>query len=176
MKQIVFAIIAFLFIGCSGYKPSSYYTKQEISDKVFVHLDINIDNASNSVLIKDAMNEMVVSRFHSSLVSSRDEADTIINISLGSVGVSEIQYDRVGYIKIYRATVSIKVNYKTNKITRNISVSDYYDFSVDSDAVVSDSKRQEAIKIAASKALEEVLSKIAIQTFKKEKEDNNISK
>lgn len=165
MKKLLLIFISlFLLAGC-GYKPSSYYVKQEIADTVFVNLNVNIDNASNSVLIKDAMNEMVVSRFGSKLVSTKTQAKTIINLSLSSVSISEIQYDVQGYVKVYRASVTINVNYKTAGISRNITVSDYYDFSVDSEATVSDAKKEEAIKIAASKALEEVLSKIAIQSF-----------
>lgn len=165
-KLLLIFIAAFFLVGC-GYKPSSYYVKKEIADTVYVDLNVNIDNASNSVLIKDAMNEMVVSRFGSKLVSNKADAKTIINLSLSSVSISEIQYDVQGYVKVYRASVGIKVTYKTDGNLRTISVSDYYDFSVDSEATVSDAKKEEAIRIAASKALEEVLSKIAIQTFKK---------
>lgn len=169
MKRLLLIfVISFVFVGCAGYKPSSYYTKQEIGKKVFVKLNINIDNALNSVVIKDVMNEMIVNRFGSSLVETKDNADTVINLSLGSVGLSAIQYDsNSGYVSIYRASVSLKVNYKANGFTRNFTISDYYDFAVDpSSASVSDTAREEAIKIAASKALEEILSKIAIQTFK----------
>lgn len=166
-KLLLIFVVSFIFVGCAGYKPSSYYTKKEIGGKVFVNLNINIDNASNSVVIKDAMNEMIVSRFGSTLVDSKDDANTIINLSLGSVGLSAIQYDSQGYVSIYRASVSLNVKYKANGFTKSLTLSDYYDFAVDSsDASVSDTAKEEAIKIAASKALEEILSKIAIQTFK----------
>ncbi|MBT3281281.1 MAG: hypothetical protein HOH31_01645 [Campylobacteraceae bacterium] len=165
-KLILIILSIFVFSGCAGYKPSSYYTKQEISKKVFVKLNINISNAQNSVLIKDAMNEMIVGRFGSKLVNNENEAQTVINLSLGSVSLSAIQYDSNGYVSVYRASISIKVNYKANGFIRNITVSDYYDFAVESDATISDTKKDEAIRIAASKALEDVLSKIAIQTFK----------
>ena len=156
MKQIIFIIILFLFIGCSGYKPSSHYVSQEIGTKVFVNMEINIDNAENSTLIKDAMNEMLVSKLNSELVSNKNEADTVMNVILKSVSISKLQYSNTGYVEIYRVGVTIEVKYKINKITRKISVSDYYDFSVDTDAIISDSKKHEAIKIAALKALSEI--------------------
>lgn len=167
MTKILSVFLSLFFLVGCGYKPSSYYLKQEIGKKVFVNLDINIDNASNSVLIKDAMNEMLVSRFGSKLVYTKDEADTVLNLALGSVSLSQIQYDQQGYVKVYRTTVSINANYKTDGKKRVLTLSDYYDFSVDEEAVISDSKKEEAVKIAARKALEKILSKIAIQSFQK---------
>jgi hypothetical protein len=167
MKKLVLIIFSlFVFSACAGYKPSSYYTKQEISDTVFVKLNVNINNLASSVLIKDAMNEMIVGRFGSKLANSEDEAHTIMYVTLSSVSLSAIQYDSKGYINTYRASVSIKVNYKSNGFSKDLTVSNYYDFAVDTNAIISDAKKEEAVRIAASKALEDILSKIAIQTFK----------
>jgi hypothetical protein len=165
-RLILIITMIFIFGGCAGYKPSSYYTKKEISNNVFVKLNVNISNISNSVLIKDAMNEMVVGRFGSKLAKSEDEAQTIMNITLSSVKLSAIQYDSNGYVNTYRAEVTIKVNYKANGVARDLNVSNYYDFAVDDNAIISDAKKEEAVRIAASKALEDLLSKIAILTFK----------
>jgi hypothetical protein len=117
------------------------------------------------VLVKDALNEMIVARFGSKLVSNKEDAQTIINISLSNA-LSALQYDKDGYVNIYRVSVKIKVSYKVDKTTRKISVSDYYDFAVDKNAIISDTKKEEAVKIASSKAMESILSKIAVQTFK----------
>jgi hypothetical protein len=167
LKNLILIFIVFFFFnGCSGYKPTSYYTKKEISKKVFVKLNINISNVQNSVLIKDAMNNMIISRFGSTLVKNEEDATTIINLSLVSARLSSLQYSSQGYVSIYRASVSIKVTYKANGFYRHLTVSDYYDFDVDSNAIISNDKKDEAIKIAATKALADVLNKIAIQTFK----------
>jgi hypothetical protein len=167
MKKLILIFLSiYIFTGCSGYKPSSYYIKKEISSNVFVKLNINISNLSSSVLVKDALNEMIVARFGSKLVSNKEDAQTIINISLSNVSLSALQYDKDGYVNIYRVSVKIKVSYKVDKTTRKISVSDYYDFAVDKNAIISDTKKEEAVKIASSKAMESILSKIAVQTFK----------
>ena len=63
IKNIFLFLIVVFFIGC-GYKPSSYYSKNEIGGFVYVNVAIDINNAQNSVLIKDAMNEMVINQFH----------------------------------------------------------------------------------------------------------------
>ncbi len=167
-------IIGFLILNCSffilngcGYKPSSYYAKNEISGKVYVDLSIDINNSQNSILIKDAMNEMVLNRFEAQLTQNKELADTYVLVKLGSVSHSVLASDNEGYAKTYRADVTIAVQYqKRGEVKKNISVSNYYDYNVESDALVSDQQKQEAVKNAATKALSDLFSKIAVNSFK----------
>ena len=62
-----FALCLVVMTGC-GYKPSSYYAKKEISGKVYVDLHVNLEDPKNSVLIKDAMNKLLITRLGSKLV------------------------------------------------------------------------------------------------------------
>ena len=176
MKYLIsYIVFVVLFIGGCGYKPTSYYAKHEIKGKVFVNLSVNIDNATNSVLIKDAVNEMVINQFGATLTSDKQKADTIVDVSLGKVSYNALQDDNQGYAKLYRTTVSIKLDYihkDDNNSRKSLSVSGTYDYSVDNDSLITDAKKQESVKIAATKALGEIFSKVAIQTFK----ENNSSK
>jgi len=167
LKFFTFYFLLFsFFIGC-GYKPSSYYAKNAISGKVYVDVSIDINNAQNSVLIKDAMNELVLNQFNAKLTDNKTNADTIVLVKLSSVSHKAISSDTAGYAQTYRTTVAINVAYhKKNERNVNISVSNYYDYSVDEDSVVTTQKKQEAIKIAANKALSDIFSKIAINTMK----------
>lgn len=156
----------FILTGC-GYKPTSYYAKQEINGKVYVNLEVNLNDPKNSVLIKDALNELLVNKLDSKLVYTPDEADTVMNVKLNSVGLSELSYGEDGYVKLYKASVNISVKYKTqDQPQRSLGVSGRYDFSIDEGSTISDTKRFEAIKSASNKALDELISKIAVQTFK----------
>lgn len=162
-----FLLSLFVLSGC-GYKPSSYYAKNQIYGNVFVDLKVNIEDPKNSVLIKDAMNEFLVSKLNTKLVYSKKVADILMEIKLNSVGMSALSYGTDGYIKLYKATSNINVKYtqvKTN-ITKSFNVSGTYDFSVDDGGVISDTKRFEAIRNASDKALEEVMSKLAIEDFR----------
>lgn len=159
-------LIAVLFSGC-GYKPSSYYAKQQIQGNVFVDLYVDLKDPKNAVLIKDAMNEILVHRLNVKLVDKKEEADTIMKLRLGSVSLSESSYDDEGYTKLYKAIVNISVSYENEKVKNAFSISGTHDFSLDNSATITDTKRFEAIKIAASKALEEVISNIAVYSFKK---------
>ena len=165
----MFFVLAILLVGC-GYKPSSYYAKNEIVGKVFVESKINIGSSENSIIIKDAMNDMVINRFNGTLVDKQSEADTIVIVTLSSASNSAISTDDEGYAKAYRMTVSINIQYKKTASTegyKSISVSNYYDYSVDADSVVTDRKKEEAKKLASMNALSDIFSKIAVKSFQK---------
>jgi len=164
-----------LLSGC-GYKPSSSYAKKKIQGNVYVHVVIDLEEPKNSVLVKDALNEIVVSQFNNKLVSKRSLADTVLTVQLASVGTQELQKDEDGFVNLYRTNVRISVSYDGPNGKGSTSVSGSYDFSVDDGVTISDTKRFEAIKIASSKALEEVVSKFAIESFKKDNTEGNENK
>ena len=166
MKNFVYLfLITLLFLGC-GYKPSSHYAKTAIEGKVYVNLTIDIENTQNSIFVKDAMNEMILNQFNASLTHDRKEADTYVLVALSSVSHTSISTDDDGYAKSYRTTVNINVSYnKVNEPVKTVSVSDYYDYTVDSDSVITDQKKKVAVKIASTKALSNIFSKIAIKSI-----------
>ncbi len=164
----------FILTGC-GYKPSSHYAKKEINGKVYVYLVVNIEDPKNSVLIKDALNELLVNKLDAHLVYKESQADTVMNIKLDSVSLSELSYGDDGYAKLYAANVNISVDYKKRaEASRSLSVTGRYDFSIDDGATISETKRFEAVRSASNKALDELISKIAVLTFKSnEKKESN---
>lgn len=167
----------FIFAGC-GYKPTATYAKNEINGKVYVSVNINIDNAKNSVLVKDAVNEMIVGQFNSKLTTNKSIANTIVNVSLSSVSFKTLQSDSSGFAKLYRTNVTIAFKYlnvKTNK-TKSINVSGTQDYSVDTDSVITDAKKEESVKIAAQKALSDLFSNIALESISDEEKKTNLSK
>jgi hypothetical protein len=169
---LTFNFASLFFSGC-GYKPTSHYAKHEIKGNVFVRLKVDINNATNSVIVKDAVNEMVVNQFGAILTNNKNIANTIIDVTLDSVSFKTLQDDNQGYAKLYRTTVGITLKYlykgKSENISKSINVSGSYDYSVDPNSLITDSKKQEAVKIAAQKALSEIFSKIAVQSFKNKK-------
>ena len=167
-NSLLLLLIVFLFTAC-GYKPSSHYAKKEIEGSIYVNLDINLEDPRNAVIIKDAMHELIVHRLDSKLVFDKNLADTILNVKLNSVSMQELQDDEDGYSNLYRAVVSILVSYTKNGVKKSFTVSGDNEFSLNSGATISDAKRFEAIKAASSKALEELISKLAVQSFDKKK-------
>jgi hypothetical protein len=159
----LFLLIFVFFSGC-GYKPTYIYTKKVLGDDIYVDVDISLTDPQNSVLITDAINEAVISKFRSNLTRDKKSASSQLYLSLGSVSFKPIQYDENGYVIAYKTYVTLSSRYIDKyKKTKSISTSGNYDFNIEANSVISDNKRFEAIKFAALKAIDELISKISIK-------------
>lgn len=171
MNKFFGLILIAIFISACGYKPSSQYTREVLGEKIHVEVAISRQDPKNSVLIKDAVNESVITRLGGKL-SSKDEADTNLYVSIGSISFTPILYNDNGYVISYKATVTLSIRYiKNDGQSENFSTSGEYDFVITEDddgttsSVISDSNRYEAIKYASLDALNEFISKISIKSF-----------
>ena len=165
---LVFLCVVTLFfvIGC-GYKPTTHYAKKEITGLVYTDIKINIDSANSSVLLKDAMNEMVLTQLGGTLTNIKHNADTLITLELDGVSHTPLTSDNEGYASGYRTSVSIGVKYQTkNGMIKRFNVDDYYDYSIASNATLSEQAKDDAIKNAVQRGLQELLSKLAVSSFK----------
>ena len=168
MKHIFLGILlAFVLIGC-GYKPTSYYAKSALGTRIYADVIISRQDPQNSVLIKDSINEAIVSRFGSRLVS-KEEADVILKVKLTSVAFSPVVYDKYGYVIAYKTIVALEITSTKQGQNEVFQTSGEYDFSIEFNSVISDSKRFEAIRNAADDALDEFVSKVSIQGLYREK-------
>ena len=167
LSVISVLFISTFFIAC-GYKPSSYYAKQEMEGNIFVKLNVSLEDPKNSVLVKDAVNKILMQKLDSRLVNHEKNADVIMNLGISSVGISTLQYDKEGYNKLYKATLHIKVDYfrKDNGVKKSFTVDGEHDFSVDDGSTITETKRYDAITNASSKAVDEILSRIAVASFR----------
>jgi hypothetical protein len=169
IKSISLSFLLFtfylLFLSGCGYKPSSHYVKNSINGKVYVDVIKDVRNSSNSILIHDTINNMVLSRFDNlRLTNDKNIADTIIIAKFGLISHEPYVTDTKGYVKTYRTIVNIDFEY-INKIDDkkgSFRLSGFYDFNIGTDSVLSDQEKQDAIKIASQKALQNLFSKIAI--------------
>ena len=163
MRKGWFLVIVVLFFGSCGYKPTNIYTKKVLGDSIYVDVAISRVDPQNSVLITDAINQAVITKFRSKLVS-KERATTKMYVSLNSVSFKPIQYDNNGYVIAYKTLVSLNTRYidKSGK-QRVISSSGDYDFSIEANSVISDNKRFDAIKFAALKSIDELISKISVR-------------
>ena len=162
----LFILMIIVFSGC-GYKPTATFSNQAISGKTYVSVKIDINNAANTVLIKDALIELLVNKFNIKITNDKSQANSFVIGELKSVSETQLQIDTQGYSKVYRESVTIKVDYyKLGQTRHSFTLSNYYDFTIDDDSTVTQAKKDEAIKIAISKALSDIFSKIAINTFK----------
>jgi len=163
MKKVWFIVVLSVFLVSCGYKPTNIYTKEVLGDRIFVDVSISKVDPQNSVLIKDAINQAVITKFRSKLTSYKNSTAKLY-ISFGSVSFKPIQYDKNGYVIAYKTIVNLKTKYidRENKI-RVVNSSGDYDFSIEPNSIISDNKRFEAIKFASLKAIDELISKISIR-------------
>lgn len=163
MKQLVLGFFVLVLLAGCGYKPSAYYAKRALGNNIYAEVTISRQDPRNSVIIKDAVNEAVVSRFSAKLVS-KEKADTVLKVKINKTSFSPTVYDQYGYVIAYKATVELAFTYESDhKETEKITAVGEYDFSIESNSVISDSNRFEAIKAAANEALDEFISKVAIK-------------
>lgn len=154
--------LSLILIGC-GYKPTTYYAKSVLGERIYAEVTISRQDPQNTVLIKDSVNEAIVSRFGGK-IASKDSAETFLHVSIGSISFSPTVYDEYGYVIAYKTTVYLNMRYQKNggKV-HHMRTSGEYDFSIEANSVISDSKRFDAIRFASNDALDEFISKIAIK-------------
>lgn len=163
MKQLFLGFFVMLLLSGCGYKPSSYYAKQALGEKIYAEVTISRQDPRNSVLIKDAVNEAVVGRFGAKLVA-KPEADSIVHVRIGSILFEPTMFDKYGYVIAYKATVTLAIDYeKKGSSPQKFTTMGEYDFSIVANSVISDSSRYDAIRFASNDALDEFISKIAIK-------------
>ena len=155
-----------MFVGC-GYKPTVSYAKNSLSGKVYIDVDIDIKNIKNTIFIKDALIKMVTSKFNLEVTTNKAEASSFIYGKLVSVTQTQLQSDIQGYSKVYRETVKVTITYnKRGEPKVTLSESNYADFTISDDSVISEAKKDEAIKVAITKALSNIFSNIAVKSLK----------
>jgi hypothetical protein len=157
----IIALSTIALTGC-GYKPMTTYTKNVLTNRIYCDVDIYLRDPENAVLVKDALNEAIVSRF-GARIAEKDEATTHMKVAFKSVAFTPIQYDANGYAVYYRATVTLDIHYESKKHHGDETVSGFYDFPIEPNAVISDAKRFEAIRFGAQKALDAFISRLAMR-------------
>ncbi len=161
MKRFIYTTILILLVGC-GYKPTAVYTKNVLGDRIYAYVETSLQDPENSVLIKDAINEAIINKFHSKL-SSKESATARLRIKLDRVRFVPIDYDKNGYVIAYKTLVNLKTTYVDIKGSKRvINSSGDYDFNIESNSIISDTKRFNAIKEASQKAIDAFISKISI--------------
>ena len=162
MRILSIFLLLLVFINGCGYKPSSHYAKQVVDEKVSTQILISMQDPENTVLIKDAVNEAVVTRFRASLVNEKN-SDTHLRIAISKIRFSPLQYNREGYIVTYRTYIVLQIlRVKDDKSQTYISKG-VYDFAIEPNAIISDKARFQAIKQSAQKAIDSFIAAVASQ-------------
>lgn len=156
---ILIALIA--LAGC-GYQPASHYAKNVLGESVSTEVLISMEDPQNTVIIKDAVDTAVITKFRTSLVP-KNASKTHLKISIGSVSFSPLRYDTDGYVITYRTTVTMAISRMSDGKETKYSTHGTYDFDIAPNAIISDQSRFEAIRQGAQKGLDAFVAQIAAQ-------------
>lgn len=150
-----------LFAGC-GYQPASHYAKNVVGERVSTEVVISMEDPQNTVLIKDAVDAAVITRFRSALVP-KNASLTHLKIAIESVTFTPLRYDTNGYVVTYRTAVAMNIERITENNTTLHTARGLYDFAIEPNAIISDQARFEAIRQGAQKAMDVFIAQIAAQ-------------
>ncbi len=162
----IWLISLVVLVTACGYKPTSVYTKKVLGEAIYVKVETSLEDPENSVLIRDAINEAVIYKFHAK-IAEKKESSAKLFVKLEQVNFQPIEYDSNGYVIAYKTNVTLLTSYHDKK-NRRKSLKTYgdFDFNIASNSVISDTKRFNAIKEAAQKAIDAFISRIAVEGIK----------
>lgn len=161
MIRIVFIFLFGIFFSSCGYYPISYYSKQSLGENIYVQTIIALSEPENSIIAKDALLQAITTRLQSNL-SSKENADIIITMSMNEINLYSIADDEDGFPRFYRMQVRIGFSYiDKNGNARNYNNIGIYDFSVEGQSTVTDEKRFIAINQASLQAIDKFVAQAA---------------
>ena len=160
MQRVWFLIVTLFLLTACGYKPSSYYSKKIISQKVYTEVEVSLSDPENAVLVKDALNRALYTRLKSQ-ATKKEDADSSIKVSYKSIRFTPLQYNTNGYIVYYQAHITLKFIFKKGKEREERSIVGRYEFPIRPSAIISNDLRFQAIEKGSIKALDEFISYIS---------------
>lgn len=161
MKKIILILTFTILFSSCGYYPVSYYSKQSLGTNIYVKVNISLSDPENSVIAKDALLQAIATRLSSNL-SDKDNADTIITMSMDDIDMYSIADDEDGFPRFYRMQVRINFSYTDkNGNARSYNNIGIYDFSVEGQSTVTDEKRFAAINQASLQAIDKFIAQVA---------------
>lgn len=169
MKSFAVSVFLLVLMGGCGYAPASHYAKNIVGEKVSTEVVISMEDPQNSVIIKDAVDTAVLTKFRTALVP-KNESGTHLKISIGSAVFSPLQYDINGYIITYRTTVTMEILRTSGEENRSYTTKGIYDFAIEPNAIITDQARFEAIRQGAQKGLDAFVAQIAAEGAARHKE------
>lgn len=162
MKHWILNLTALIFFAGCGYQPASYFAKSIMGESISTEVVISMEDPQNTVIIKDAVDTAVITKFRTALVP-KNVAQTHLKIAIASVTFTPLRYDTNGYVITYRTTVVMHIDRITKEKTVPYSSRGMYDFAIEPNAIITDQARFEAIRQGAQKGIDAFVAQVAAQ-------------
>ncbi|RAX57907.1 hypothetical protein CCZ01_04565 [Helicobacter monodelphidis] len=165
----------FLLYGC-GYKPISAYNRETFGERIYVDTKISRRDPENSVLLKDALLAAITERLGTKVATSKEEADSEINVEIARVIFASLSENRDGFTNFYKTYVTLNFTYKDIHGNEGyMTTIGRYTFSIDTSSILTDARRLDAIKQASQQALDVFVSRVAILEYRQQNQQKDIS-
>lgn len=155
-------LAALLVLGGCGYAPAAYYAKNVLGESVSTEVVISMEDPQNTVIIKDAVDTAVITKFRTKL-APKESAETHLRISVRSVTFTPLRYDINGYVVTYRATVTMAIERTHEEKKKSYALRGTYDFAIEPNAIITDQARFQAISQGAAKGIDAFVAQVAAQ-------------
>lgn len=149
------------FAGC-GYQPASHFVKNVVSESVSTEVVVLMEDPQNTVIIKDAVDTAVITKFRSALVP-KSASGTHLKIGVESVSFIPLRYDTDGYVIAYRTLVVMKTDRIVGEQMKTYRTKGMYDFAIEPNSIITDQARFEAIRQGAQKGIDSFIAQVAAE-------------
>lgn len=158
-----FVLFFVFFITACGYVPTSKIADTIFDEKIYVNVELNLQDPKNSIFVADTLREMISSKLGKKL-ALKHEASDVINVRMSNLEFLPLIYDKNGYVIKYKARLNLDFNVVfKNGTSENLSTKGSYNFDITPNSIITDNIRTQAIKNASSEAFDEFISIIAIK-------------
>lgn len=165
MRNFFLFSIVFFLAAC-GYVPTSKIANTIFNEKVYVNVELSLQDPRNSIFVADTLKEIVISKLGRKL-ALKHEADDIVNVRMSNLQFIPLVYDKNGYVVSYKAKLNLEFNVVFKDGTsQTFMTSGSYNFNISPNSIISDTARYNAIRAASSEAFDEFISVIAIRGHK----------
>ena len=163
LKSLLLMLTLSMFLAC-GYRPSTQLAKKVLGEKVYTVVDVSLVTPENSVLTKDALNKALETRLKT-IVTKKEEADSMISVMYESANFIPLQYDKNGYVIQYQVQTRLRFTFTKGDHSEMRSFTGYYEFSVLPTAIIAYNAVIKALEESSVKALDQFIAYIAAKGY-----------
>ncbi len=159
-SMIIMGFVLLLLVGC-GYKPSAQYIQHIMKGSVYVEVQVDPKEPENASYVKDALHQMILTRFKGSL-APKNQATNFIVASYEGTSFNPVSYSN-GYITRYRADIQMEFELRTPDRVFKRSIKSEVEENISASSRLSSALRIEAIRRGMAKALDQFLAYASTQ-------------
>jgi len=121
-----------------------------------------LQNPENSIIAKDVLTESIIRQTHATITDSPNNATAQIFIRFKRVEFTSIQKDNDGYDVTFQTKVTLVVKVKKNDKIDIYEIAGMDIYEIEPRSITAQINKQDSIKNASAKAINEFLSKVGL--------------